>query len=264
MNRPYYEKKNMNALFQISLNTFRETIRNKILYAIFFFALLIILLSVFFGQWSVFARIQVMQDFGLAAMSLAGLMLSIFIGVGMLGREIADKTLYNLLSRPISRSVFIWGKFFGLLAALILNFILMALFFIVVLSIMEAPPAPILLKALALTGVEMAVMIAAALFFSTLTTPMLASFFTLGFFIAGHSNDLLESIMVAKSNPAYTALLKGIYFILPNLEHFNIRSQVIYGVPLPAHWTSIAACYGILYAAFLLIMSSLIFSRRDL
>jgi Cu-processing system permease protein len=181
----------------------------------------------------------------------------------MLGREISDKTLYNLLSRPISRTLFIWGKFLGLFSALALNFIIMALFFAAVLGILGAPLSIVLGKAVFLTGIEMAVLIAAALLFSTITTPMLAAFFTLAFFIAGHSNDLLSGALF-KAGPLYQGALKCIYFILPNLEHFDIRTQVVYGLPIPAHWTSLAALYGLLYAAGLLILSSIIFARRDL
>ena len=108
----------MRRLYEIAANTFLETVRNHILYLVLFFALALIVLSVFFADWSVFARAQVMQDFGLATMSIAGLLLAVFIGVGLLSKEMSQKTLYHVITKPVSRSVFVCGKFLGLFSTI--------------------------------------------------------------------------------------------------------------------------------------------------
>jgi Cu-processing system permease protein len=253
----------MNSVALIALNTFRETIRNKILYTILLFAALLIVLSISFGEWSVFARVQVMEDFGLATMSVSGLLLAVFIGVGMLGREIAGKTIYTLLSRPIARHSVLLGKFSGLLLTLFVNFGLMTLFFLITLRIIGGTLQPGLLVAVLLTWVEMALIVAVALLFSTLTTPTLSALFTLAFYVSGHYNDLIDVGAIAKDQPLLAHFLKGLYYILPNLEHFNIRSRIVYGLGLPHGYIELTILYGCLYIALFLLLAALIFSRKD-
>jgi ABC-type transport system involved in multi-copper enzyme maturation permease subunit len=254
----------MNTIFLIAHNTFKETIRNKVLYNILFFALLIIFLSISFGEWSVFARSQVMKDFGLATMSITGLMLAVFVGVGMLGKEVSARTVYAILVRPIRRYQFIVGKFIGLLATLFLNFAFMSAVFLATLWYMGTMPDIALLYAIALIWVEMTVIVAVSILFSALTTPTLAAIFTLGFYIAGHYNDLLELQMMHERSAVFAWTLKAIYYFLPNLEHFNVRSRVVYGFGIDSPYVLMALCYGALYAALFLFCANLAFRRKDL
>jgi ABC-type transport system involved in multi-copper enzyme maturation permease subunit len=254
----------MRQLYEIAANTFLETIRNNILYLVLFFAIGLIVLSVFVADWSVFARIQVMQDFGLATMSLAGLLLAVFIGVGMLGKEVSQKTLYHVITKPVSRTVFVCGKFFGLLATMFLNYAIMSLVFLGTLALLGGAIHTQLLLAVLLLWTEMAVIIAASIFFSTLTTPMLASIFSLAFYVAGHFNDLLSLKMIENKGLLYTILLKTIYYVLPNLEHFNVRDNVVYGIATPTGYFSYAIVYGCLYAVLFLVLSCVLFSKKDL
>ena len=119
----------MNTIFTVARNTFRETIRNKVLYNILLIAFAALVLSMSFGDLSLFSRAQVMADFGLATMSVTGLLLAVFIGVGMLGQEVANKTVYAVLTKPADRDMFIFGKFLGLSATLLLNLVLIAIVF---------------------------------------------------------------------------------------------------------------------------------------
>ncbi|MBD3420028.1 MAG: hypothetical protein GF398_07935 [Chitinivibrionales bacterium] len=253
----------MNAITLIAANTFKETIRNKVLYNVLFFAIGFIFLSVSFGEWSVFARVQVMQDFGLATMSIAGLLLAIFIGVGMLGKEISSKTIYQVITNPIERYQFILGKYAGLLLTLFINFVLLtAVFFLTVLNLGGRIQFEIL-SAILLIWVELAVIVSVAILFSTLTTPTLASIFTLGFYIAGHYNDLVDVEILVSQYPFWGYILKTIYFALPNLEHFNIRSLVIYELNVPAAFIVNACLYGCLYVVLFLTIACLSFESRD-
>jgi Cu-processing system permease protein len=254
----------MRQLYEISVNTFLETIRNHVLYLVFFFVIALIFLSVFVADWSVFARIQVMQDFGLATMSIAGLLLAVFIGVGLLGREVGQKTVYHVVTKQVSRSVFVCGKFFGLFATLVLTFAVMSIFFMVTLYFLGGAIGTQVLWAVLLIGAEMAVMISAAVFFSTLTSPLLASIFSLVFYIVGHFNDLLQLKLIEQKSLLYSALLRVIYFLLPNLEHFNVRDNVVYGIALPQSYFGYAIVYGVLYTALFLILSCALFSKKDL
>jgi ABC-type transport system involved in multi-copper enzyme maturation permease subunit len=254
----------MRAIFEVAANTFKETIRNNVLYIVLFFVVALIVLSVFVADWSVFARIQVMQDFGLATMSLAGLMLAIFIGVGMLGKEMSQKTLYHVVTKPVSREQFVCGKFVGLLATLLLTYLIMSTIFLCTLQYLGGTIRLSLMYAVVLIWAEMSLVISASILFSTLTTPMLASFFSLAFYIAGHLNDLLSIKMVEAKGSIYPQVLRAIYYILPNLEHFNVRDNIIYGVSLPASYYGLAIVYGILYTSLFLAIACILFARKDL
>jgi ABC-type transport system involved in multi-copper enzyme maturation permease subunit len=254
----------MRAIFQIAVNTFKETIRNNVLYIVLFFVVALIVLSVFVADWSVFARIQVMQDFGLATMSLAGLLLAVFIGVGMLGREVSQKTLYQVITKPISRAQFVCGKYAGLLTTLLLTYAAMSTMFLCTLVYLGGTIKLSLLCAVLLIWAEMSVVISASIFFSTLTSPMLASFFSLAFYVAGHLNDLLSIKLIAARGSLYPWLLTAIYYVLPNLEHFNVRDNIVYGIALPPAYYVLAFVYGILYSALFLALSCVLFDTKDL
>jgi ABC-type transport system involved in multi-copper enzyme maturation permease subunit len=255
----------MRVIWLVASNTFKETVRNKVLYNILLVAAVVLLLAMSFGDLSVMSRVQVMSDFGLATMSLTGLLLAVFIGVGVLGSEIADKTVYGVLCKPVDRIQFIVGKFSGLLVTLVLNFLLIALIFIVAITVMtgRAPQSEIF-YAVFLLMAEMSVIIAAAIMWSCFTTPTLAAIFTLAFYVAGHLNDLITLSADVQANPALKAVLVFLNYTLPNLEFFNIRTQVVFGLPIADGHVALAALYGALYTALLLLISSVLFARKDL
>ena len=248
----------------VAVNTFRESIRNKLLYNIVFVALGVIVFSVSLGDWSVFARVQVMQDFGLATMSLTGLLLSVLIGVGLLGREVSSKTVYMVITKPVSRAAFVVGKFAGLLATLFLNYVLLVVVFWVAILYMGGAAQPSLLAAVLLIWVEMAVMIAASIFFSTFTSgPVFAAILTAAFYVGGHINDMISIEYLELKQTWLVPVLKAMYFVLPNLEHFNVRTAIVYGLVLPPHYVWLALWYGVMYAVLLLFLSCVAFGRRD-
>lgn len=254
----------MKTIAIIAINTFRETIRNKVLYNILLFAGIIIVLSISFGKWSVFARVQVMQDFGLATMSLSGLLLAVFIGVAMLGKEVTSKTVYMMASKPITRSSIIIGKYTGLCLTLCINFLLMSIFFFGALLFIGGTIHLKLISAVLLTMVEMGVIVSVAMLFSTITTPTLSAIFTIGFYIAGHFNDLVGIETLDQSKALLKPILKILYYVLPNLEHFNIRTPVVYDLPLSGDYVFFAVVYGLLYIVLLLSLSCALFAKKDL
>lgn len=254
----------MRCIYEIALNTVKETVRNHVVYMVLLFVVILILLSVSFGDWSVFARIQVIEDFGLATMSLAGLLLAVFIGVGMLGKEISSKTLYHVLTKPVARYQFVIGKYAGLLFVLALNYAIMALFFIATLIYLGGHLNWPLISAIVCIWTEMAVIISAAVFFSSFTSPVLAALFSIAFYIAGHLNDLISIQIASQSWSMFPVLLKALYYLLPNLEHFNVRDHVVYNQALPPGFTEMAVIYGCLYVALFLIFSSILFKKKDL
>jgi len=253
----------MDIIFTIASNTFRETIRNKVLYNILLFVGIIIVLSVSFGEWSVFARVQVMNDFGLAAMSLSGLLLAIFIGSSLLGKEISGKTIYLTATKPIYRASIIWGKFFGVFLTLFLNFLIMSVVFGISLVASEGEISIMHIKALVLLITELGVILAFSLLFSVLSSPTLAAIFTIGFYIIGHFNDLV-GIGDLEEKVWLVPFLQAFNLLMPNLEFFNIRAAVVLGNPISTQYVLAAIVYGILFIAIALSLASLAFEKKDL
>lgn len=254
----------MRTVLAIAGNTFKETIRNKVLYNILLFAGIIIALSISFGQWSVFARVQVMNDFGLATMSISGLLLAVFVGSSMLGKEISGRTIYLMATRPISRWKILVGKFIGVYTTLLLNFLIMTLFFGISLKLAGGTFTFTHFQALSLLFLELGVILATSLLFSVLSSPTLASIFTIGFYIGGHFNDLVGMEAISKGANVMVPLLKGINVVVPNLEHFNLRSAVVFSDAVPAGYMSYAFLYGLTFIAIPLLLATIFFEKKDL
>jgi ABC-type transport system involved in multi-copper enzyme maturation permease subunit len=253
----------MDIIFTIAQNTFRETVRNKVLYNILLFIGIIIVLSVNFGEWSVFARVQVMNDFGLAAMSLSGLLLAVFIGSSLLGKEISGKTIYLTATKPINRGYIIWGKFIGVYLTLILNFLIMSAVFGISLAVSGGEVSHMHIKALSLLLTELGIILAFSLFFSVLSSPALAAIFTIGFYIIGHFNDLV-GLAAMEDKLWLIPFLKAFNMLMPNLEYFNIRAAVVQGNFVDLSYIVSAVIYGFLYIAIALTVATAAFGNKDL
>ena len=265
----------MKPMLIIAVNAFRETVRDKILYNLVIFALGMILFSLLLGEWSVFARETVIQDFTLAIMSLVGLLMSIFVGIGLVQKEIQRKTILTLLAKPLPRWHFIVGKYLGLLMVLGLNLAIMTLLFFLLLRWIGTRPNPNLLLAIYLIFLEMAVITAAALLFSAFSTPTLSALFTLGVYIAGHlSGDLVNHLSFIHKygarlpgtpviTPFTEKIIKAVYYLIPNMENFNIRGRVVYDLPIGHHYVLYTSLYAFVFIGIYLLIASLWFSKRD-
>jgi Cu-processing system permease protein len=265
----------MRTLWVLAINAFRETVRDKILYNLVFFGLGLIAFSLLLGEWSVFAREKVIKDFTLAVMSLFGLFMAVFVGIGLIQKEIQRKTVLTLLARPFPRWQFLAGKYLGLLAVLLLNVVVMTAFFYALLWYTNSHPTAALLKAIYLVYLEMAVIVAVALLFSSFSTPVLSALFTFGVYVAGHlSGDIMGHLDFLKryaqqlpgAAPFPAWMEKGVrvaYYFIPNLENFNIRGRVVYDLPIPQHYILHTSLYGIFLIALYLGGACLIFRKRD-
>ncbi len=263
------------AIGTIASNAFRETVRDKILYNLVFFALGLIGFSLLLGEWSVLAAEKVIKDFTLAVMSISGLLMAIFVGIGLIQKEIQRKTAFTLLAKPIPRWYFIVGKYLGLLAVLLINLSVMTLFFYGILWAGNHNPDWKLLGAIYLIYWEMAVIVAVALLFSSFSTPTLSAVFTLGVYVAGHlSGDILNRIAFIQKygdrlpgNPQVSPWTEGVakatYYFIPNLENFNIRGRVVYDLPVPENYLLLTSVYGLSFVFALLLITCLWFNRRD-
>jgi ABC-type transport system involved in multi-copper enzyme maturation permease subunit len=266
----------VNATAAIALNVFRESVRDKVLYNLVLFAVLLIGSSYVISQLTAGQDVKIIKDLGLSATSVFGLFIAVFIGIGLVSKEVERRSVYSLLAKPIRRSQMIAGKYLGLTLTLVVNVTIMAAALYAVLAYMrwvtpagvekvwDAPALdPAMLKALTLILIELMIVTAIALFFSTFSTPMLSAAFTFGLFVAGHfSTDLRNFDQVVDSSAA-SALARGLYWVLPNLAQFDVKSQVIHAQPVPLGYMAMTTAYAVLYIAVLLVASMVIFERRD-
>ncbi len=248
----------------VARNTFREAIRDKILYNLLFFALLVMGISVFLGKLTLGKRVKIIQDVSLASMSIFGLLIAIFVGIGLVYKEIQRRTIYTLLAKPISRSQFLIGKYLGLVLTIGLNVVVMsAVLFSLMALFSEGDINWGIGKAVFLVCVELMVITAVAIFFSTFSTPTLSAMFTLGVYLIGRfSNDLVALARISESaSLKYLAL--GLHYLLPNLEKFDIKGLVVHGVPVPGEYVLWATLYGVTYIALTIAAGAAIFRRRQ-
>jgi ABC-type transport system involved in multi-copper enzyme maturation permease subunit len=260
----------------VAYHVFKESVRDKVLYNLVLFAVLLIAASYILGQLTAGQDIKIIKDLGLAASAVFGLFIAVFIGVGLVWKEVDKRSVYNLLVKPLRRHEFIIGKFLGLALTLLVNIAVMAVALYAVLALMdwlepvlgkasvEAPVLdPQLLKAFALLYVQLLVVTSVALFFSTFSGPMLSAAFTFGLYIVGHFNaDLAHFEDVVKS-PAAAWLGKALYYILPNLAPFDVKAAVVHGQAVSAGYVALTAGYGVLYVGAMLTLAVLVFARRD-
>ncbi|MDP6978649.1 MAG: ABC transporter permease [Myxococcota bacterium] len=255
--------KAIERIWTIGLNTVREAIRNKLLYTLLFFAIVMIGTGVIVGSISYVEGSRILQDVGLASIRLFSTGIAIFVGVGLIHGEVYRRTIYTILSKPVSRAEFLIGKFVGLVMTIWLQLLIMSAAFVVVSLLSGAPVDLGHASALGLIGVELAIVVAVATLFSAFTTPMLASFFTLGIYMMGHlSRDLLQ-IGANSESASLERITRVIYEVLPDLEMYNLSIQAVHQLPIAASEVWLPVLYGLGYVAAILFAASHIFERRD-
>jgi len=266
----------MRAISAVAVNVFKESVRDRVPYNLALFAVLLIGASYLLGQLTAGQDVKIIKDLGLAATTVFGLFIAIFIGIGLVSKEVERRSIYALLAKPITRPQFIVGKYAGLVLTLAANVGVMTLALYAVLAYLTfaAPPQlreawdapgldPRLLQALGLIFVQLMIITAIALFFSTFSSPMLAAALTFGLFVVGHFNaDLKNFDRVVQSKPAIW-LAHGVYHVVPDFSAFDIKTEVVHGLPVGAGYLAATIGYGLAYIAGLLVLSVLIFSRRD-
>lgn len=249
-------------VLSIAFNTFRENLREKLLYNLLIFALLMIGSSVLLTRLTVGEWDRLIIDLGLSSMNLFGVLIAIFVGISLVSKEIDKKTIFTIISKPVPRYEFLLGKYLGLVITLLINTAVMAAGLLAVMVYLNAPVTPMLFKALGFIFVEFLVITAVALVFSTFTSTTLSAIFTLVIYVVGHlSTDL--KLFGDKMGDVGKVILNTIYYVLPNLERFNLKGQVIHHIDIPTTDLTLTAAYGLTYVAFLLVLASIIFQRRD-
>jgi Cu-processing system permease protein len=266
----------MTATSAIALNVFRESVRDKVLYNLVVFAVLLIGASYLLGQLTAGQDVKIIKDLGLTATSIFGVIIAVFIGIGLVSKEVERRSIYGLLVKPIHRYQLVLGKYAGLTLTLAVNVAVMAVALYAVLLYMswgvsplvqrawDAPAVdPTLLEAIVLIFVELMVVTAIALFFSTFSTPILSAAFTFALFIVGHFSADLRNFEQVVDSAAAARVARTLYWILPNLAQFDIKAQVVHAQAVPPAYIGLTTCYAALYISTLLVAAMFVFSRRD-
>lgn len=253
----------MRSIMVIAFNTFRENLRDKILYNLLIFAALLMGASILLGALTIDEQDKIIADMGLASINLIGVIIAIFVGIGLVSKEIERRTIYTILAKPISRSQFIFGKYLGLAITLAVNLVIMFAVFAFTLWMTQVTITVVLVQAVALMMVEFLVVTATALFFSTFSTPTLSAALTLGLYLIGHLTSDLKALAEKSSSEVTQGVMTALYYFCPNLELLNIKGQAVSGVPLDWSYQLSATLYGLLYASLLLAGAATIFQKRD-
>jgi len=264
------------AIRCVAVNVFKESVRDRVPYNLVIFAVLLIASSYLIGQLTAGQDVKIIKDLGLAATAVFGLFIAIFIGIGLVSKEVERRSIYSILSKPISRPQFVLGKYAGLVLTLAVNVAVMTIAMYLVLTYLtytesvefrsawDAPGVdPRMLKAIVLIFVQLMIVTAIALFFSTFSTPLLSAALTFGVFIVGHFNADLKNFDKITESRAAVWLARGVYHLVPDFSAFDVKTEVVHGLPVANGYLVITTAYGLAYIAALLIAAIVIFSRRD-
>jgi len=250
----------------IVLNTFRESVRDRVLYNLILFVLILVGASVFISELSIDQESNFIANLGLSSMLVFGAVIAVFIGVGLVYKEIDKRTIYNLLSKPVHRHEFILGKYAGLCLTLLVNSAVMLIGLELALLYVNDGFVNLhisVLPAAYLIYLELALMVAVALMFSSFTTPMLAALFSFGIYVAGHFSADPKLAASITDSSMVKAILTGLYYLLPNLSNFSYIAESAHGRIVPMNMAISSTVYAVVYIGVLLSASTLIFQKRN-
>ena len=255
--------KALGRIVAIAMNTVREAIRSRVLYTLLFFALALIGTGVLLSTLTYVESERILQDVGLAAIRIFAVAIAIFVGIGLVHREVDRRTIFTILSKPISRSEFLLGKYVGLLLTLWLQIAVMSVCFAAISWLSGAPLTTTHAAALALIGVEVAIVVAIALFFSAFTSPMLASLFTAALWLIGHLSRDLRNLGAQSELVSVRRATELLYRALPDLSAFDLTMHAARNVPIALSDVVLPVVYATGYVAVVLIAATWVFERRD-
>ncbi|HEV2707161.1 MAG TPA: ABC transporter permease [Pyrinomonadaceae bacterium] len=256
----------LRRIWTIARNAFREAVRDRVLYNLVFFVLLLTAGAIFLGELSAAQESKIIVDMGLSAMLIFGAFIAIFVGVGLVYKEIERRTVYAIFSKPVGRGEFLLGKYLGLCLTLAVNVLVMGAGVSLALVYVRRGFDPLVLHiwpAVALLYVELMILVAVALLFSSFSSPALSALLTFFVFVIGHFSADLKTFAATMATPAARYLFGALYYVLPNLSNYAYITAAAHGeTPTLLHFLT-AVGYGLVYICVLLAAAVLIFDRRN-
>ena len=249
----------------LAWNTFREAVRDRVLYSIFFFGLGVVLLSLALEDIAIGDQAKVVRSVAQGAIDLFASIIAIFLGISLVWKELERRTIYTILSKPISRWTFILGKYFGLILTLAVQLILMVVVYVLmmVLEPLQGFPEPVVFVSMLLVFVEVI-----SDGFCDLVQLLLCTHdgvvFAISIFVIGHLADDIWLYGSQADSESIQQMARALYWVLPNSEIFNLREAAVHGQPVPWQRVGMAAVYGLSYTALVLAAAIGIFQRKDI
>jgi len=266
----------MRAIWLVAVAVYRESIRDRVPLTIVGFGVLLVVASYLISQMTAGQDLKIIKDLGLAALSILGLLIAVFIGIGLVAKEVERRSIYSVLTKPVTREQFLIGKYLGLVMTLAVNLGAMCIAYYAVLfyqdltaneaqrAIWPAPAVdPRLMIAVTLVFAELMLITAVALFFSTFSSPLLSILLTLGLWVTGRLNSDLRNFEAVVDSPVAVYTARLLYYLLPNLSPFNVRTEVVHGVQVSASHVGLTLAYALVYIVAVLLGAMAIFRRRD-
>lgn len=250
----------------IARNTFREAVRDRVLYNLVLFVLLLTAAAIFVGELSGGQERKIIVDFGLSAMLLFGVFISIFVGVGLVYKEIERRTIYAIFAKPVGRGDFLIGKYLGLCLTLLVNVLVMGAGVSAALLYVNSGWDPLVLRiwpAVLLIYVELSILTSVALLFSSFSSPALSALLTFFVFIIGHFSADLKGLATSMTGSAARWLFATLYYLLPNLANYSFITPAAHGQVPGSSYVFAVVLYALLYVIVILATATLIFSRRN-
>ncbi|MEP6819720.1 MAG: ABC transporter permease subunit [bacterium] len=256
----------LKRIIAITGNAFREAVRDRVLYNLVLFVLLLTGAAVFIGQLSGGQERKIIVDLGLSAMLLFGVFIAIFVGVGLVYKEIERRTIYAIFAKPVGRGEFIVGKYLGLCLTLLVNVLVMGAGVSIALIYVSRGWDPLALSiwpSVLLIYGELMILTGVALLFSSFSSPALSALLTFFIFIIGHFSTDLKGLANSMGSTSARWLFRGLYYSLPNLTNFSFIAPAAHG-QVPGVMVSVMALlYAAIYIVIVLAAATLIFSQRN-
>jgi ABC-type transport system involved in multi-copper enzyme maturation permease subunit len=251
-------------IWAVAINVFREVVRDRIFLTIGFYAVLMLAAWRILPELSGGAASKILTDFGTASSSLLGVIIAIFVGTNLINKEIEKRTVFTIVTKPISSIEFILGKHLGLSAVLAILVAAMTAIYLIVLSLAQVnyQLVPLLLAAFFLF-LELCLLTAAALLFGVFTSSILAILLTFSLYLVGHLSEGMVKLAGVTKNPDFQKFTDNLYLILPDLSRLDLKNDAVYGVLPQADVLLVNAGYAVVYTAALLVVTTVIFSRRQ-
>ena len=250
----------------IARNAFREAVRDRVLYNLVLFVLLLTGAAIFIGELSGGQERKVIVDLGLSAMLLFGVFISIFVGVGLVYKEIEKRTIYAIFSKPVGRGEFLVGKYLGLCLTLLVNVVVMGVGVSLALIYVNRgwdPLVVVIWPAVFLIYLELMILTAVALLFSSFSSPALSALLTFFVFIIGHFSADLKSLATSMGSPVARWLFSSLYYVLPNLANYSFITPAAHGRTPAASVVAVTALYALCYIVVIVALATLVFRRRN-
>jgi ABC-type transport system involved in multi-copper enzyme maturation permease subunit len=253
-------------MIAIARNTFRDAVRDRVLYNLVIFVLILTAAAIFIGELSGGQERKIIVDLGLSAMLLFGVFISIFVGVGLVYKEIERRTIYAIFSKPVGRGEFLVGKYLGLCLTLLVNVVVMGLGVSLALVYVSKGWDPLILTiwpAVLMIYMELMLITALALLFSSFSSPALSALLTFCIFVIGHFSADLKNLATSLGSTSARWLFGGLYYLLPNLANYSFITPAAHGRAPAAGFVLTTGLYALVYISVILAAATLVFSRRN-